>query len=216
MTDHTPTEREQLIQDYLDGHVSRGGIVTDEIRAQAMQYAQRIADNKAYEAMLKKNAEKQRKMVEYATTDQALRERSNRRQLEASYINRFGSDNAPVTEELKQSARLYADRVLTAADPAVAQRAVRAATERLAKGQAQRATTVAALRADLAAQCGSNHWRDIRDQANVLKSTLDALFTQLFQEAMRPPQDDPQGVGDTPDASAVRGRRRTATTRKNA
>ena len=201
-----PTEREQLIQDYLDGHVSRGGLVTDEIRSQAEQYAKRIAENRAYEAMLKANAEQQRKMAEYATTNQALRQRSDRRQLEASYINRFGSDSAPVTDELKQAARLYADRVLAAADPAIAQRAVRAAADRLATGQAARTAAVGDLRAELAARCGSNHWRAIREQANALRRTLDALDTQLFQEAMRP-QDEPQGAGDA-SALSARGRRR--------
>lgn len=197
------SEREQLIQDYLDGHVSRGGLLSDEVHAQAAAYAQRIAEGRAYEAQLKAHADKQRQMVEYATTDKALRERSNRKALANSYINRFAGENAKVTDEMKRSAELYAERVLAAADPLIEQRAVRTAAQRLEAGKRARTDLVIALRAELAAKAGSDHWRALREHTKLLRQALDDLDALLFREALRPtPQDAPQEPGDGSAVSA--------------
>lgn len=195
-------ERAQLIQDYLDGHVSRGGILSDEVRAQAAHYAARVAESRAYEQQLKDHADAQRRVIEYAMTDTALRARSNRKQLMNSYINRFAGENAQITEEMKRAAALYADRVLASADPQVEQRAVTAAAERLAVGKHARVAAVAQLREELAAKAGSNHWRDLKAVSGALRRALDELDAQLFREAMTAPEGDEKEPGDGSDAPA--------------
>lgn len=207
------TEREQLIQDYLDGHMSRGGLLSDEIRMQAAAYADRVIGNKAYEARLKEHADKQREQLKTASNDAALRERSNRKQLETTYINRFANENAQVTPELRRQAALYAERVLAQHDPAVERRALQQAAQRLEAGRQTRVDRCAALRAELAQRAGSNHYRALREQSRSLRQALDDLDAELFREAMRP-EGTPEGAGDAPDVPA-RGRRH-ATTRKNA
>lgn len=208
-------ERAQLIQDYLDGHMSRGGLLSDEIRAQAVAYADRIVSNREYEAGLKAHADKQRTQLRAASNDAALRERSNRKALESTYINRFVGENTQVTPELRQLAALYAQRVLAAHDPAVERRAVEQAAQRLEAGKQARTQRCAALRKMLADEIGSNAYRDLRGKIQLLRQALEDLEGELMREALRPAQQDaPQESGEDSAVSA-RGRRHRHTARNN-
>jgi hypothetical protein len=200
-------ERTQLIQDYLDGIVSRGGVVNAEAQFQAGAYADRIAASRAYEAAQKANMAKMREQLEYATTDHALRARSARKQLIASYINRFTSENAAVTDEMKLSAERYADRVLAAADPEIARRQVQSAADRQAKAKAEFARDVEWLWQLLIDQTGSDDRRALAATARRFRRALDEIDARLFREALNPPapQAAPQESGED-SAAATRGR----------
>lgn len=199
MTDPQRTEREQLVQDYLDGHMSRGGIINDEIRTQAAAYAERIASNREYEAQLRAHADKQREQLQIAQNDAALRERSNRKQLANAWLNRFVGENGQITPAMREQAELYAARVLAQHDPAFERRQREQAAERLAAGRQQREQRKAALRAQLAEAIGSNDWRALREETKLLRQALEDLEADLFREAMRPaPEGTPQGAGDAP------------------
>jgi hypothetical protein len=220
VSEHAQHEREQIIQDYLDGHMSRGGLINDEVRAQAAAYADRIAGNRAYEAELRAQAEKQRAQIALATTDAALRARGNRRALMSDYLNRFAAD-APITDELRQAAARYADRVLVGRDPAIEQRQVAAAAERLAHNKAQAERDVAMLRALLIEHAGSDDRAALRAMAKRFRSALDEIDARLFREAMRPPSTPPQGAPEESgegSAAPARGRQsqRTNTTKRHA
>lgn len=197
MTEPQRSEREQLIQDYLDGHMSRGGIVNDEVRAQATAYAERIASNRAYEAALRDNADKQREQMAIASSDAALRERSNRKALANSWLNRFTGENGQITPAMREQADLYANRVLAQHDPTFEQRQLRQAAARLEAQRRKREQRMHALRQMLAADAGSDHWRDLRGQIQLLRQALDDLDAQLFREALRPaPEGTPQESGE--------------------
>lgn len=208
-----PTERDQRIQEYLDGHISRGGLLSDEIRMQAAAYADRIVQNRAYERQMREVADKQREQLRIAESDAALRERSNRKTLEDTYLNRILGENVQITEEHRRQATVYAERVLSQRDPSVERRAMQEAARRLAAGKEARAARCQALRTALARQCGSNHFRVLREETRLLRQALDDLDAELFREAMRP-QGTPQEAGD---ASAVpaRGRRHKPPTVRN-
>lgn len=201
-------ERQQLIQDYLDGHVSRGGLLNDEIERQAVAYAERIASNREYEAQLKAHADKQRAQLEIASNDAALRERSNRKALANAWLHRFVGEDGKITPEMRAQSELYADRVLAAHDPAIERRQIQTAAQRLEAGKRARIERALSLRALLAKKIGSDHWHTLRDEARLLRQALDDLDAILMREAMRPAhQDTPQESGEDSAVSA-RGRRR--------
>lgn len=203
MTEPIRTEREQLRQDYLDGHMSRGGIVSPEIERQAEAYADRIASNREYEAALRANADKQREQMAIAHNDAALRERSNRKGLANSWLNRFVGENGQITPAMREQADLYATRVLAQHDPAFEQRQLMQAQARVDAALRKREERMHALRQMLADEVGSDFWRDLRGKTQLLRQALDDLDAQLFREAMRPvPQGTPEGAGDAPDVSA--------------
>lgn len=215
MTEPQRTEREQLVQDYLDGHMSRGGIINDDIRMQAAAYAERIAASRAYEAQLRANADKQREQLQIAQNDAALRERSNRKQLASAWLNRFVGENGQITPAMREQADLYAARVLAQHDPSFERRQREQAAERLAAGRQQRETRKAALRAQLAESAGSDDWRALKTESHLLRQALDDLDADLFREAMRPAQQDtPQEPGEDSVVSARVGRRQTSIARK--
>lgn len=209
------TEREQLIQDYLDGHVSRGGLLSDEIRGQAVAYAERVASNREYEAQLRANADKQRAQLQIASNDAALRERSNRKALANAWINRFAGENAQITPAMREQSELYAARVLAQHDPSFDQRQREQAAQRLDAGRRKREQRMLALRAELAEKIGSDDWRALRDETKLLRQALDDLDATLMREAMRPAaqQDTPQEPGEGSAVSAPGSRRRPTTAR---
>lgn len=208
-----PTEREQRIQEYLDGHISRGGLLSDEIRMQAAAYADRIVQNRAYEQQMRAVADKQREQLRIAESDAALRERSNRKTLEDTYLNRILGENVQITAEHRKQATTYAERVLAQRDPLIERRAMQQAAQRLAAGREARAARCQALRAELARRANSNHYKALREEALLLRQALDDLDAELFREAMRP-QGTPQESGED-SAVPARGRRHKQSTVRN-
>jgi hypothetical protein len=151
--------------------------------------------------------------MELASNDAALRERSNRKQLETTYLNRIIGENTQITAEHRKQAAVYAERVLAQRDPEIERRAVHTAAQRLEAGRQARAERCAALRVELAKRAGSNHYRALREEACLLRQSLDDLEAVLFREAMRP-EGTPQESGEGSDVPA-RGRRRSQTIVRN-
>lgn len=168
-------ERAQLTQEYLDLWRVRGHVETDEARAQAAAYADRILANRAWE---QERIEAARQLA----ARQAAAQRSigtSKRQVAEANLLRVGDTAAD-----EAWARQVAANVARNEDPKEQQRRYQASQQRLARGRTARAERVATLRAELEAQAGTDR-RVLMGETKLLRQALDDLDADLFREALK-------------------------------
>ena len=196
------TEREQFAQEWRDNYLSRGGVMNDDAERQATAYADRILEGRAEtERMIAAAAAAEQTRANVAI-DHAMRLRGERKHIIAAFINRHTSDGYAVTEQLKQQAAIFADRVLERADPRIQQRAREQAERRREVGRLAQDADIARIEPLVTAWAsGDETIPALRAASLRIRRALDEIDARLMRRAMRPERATPRSSEDTTDTA---------------